>query len=44
MEKNNEKELRVYIQPETEIVKIGGEDFIMQGGIEDASVADPDDL
>lgn len=39
MEKNNEKDLRVYIRPETEIVKIGGEDFIMEGGIEQGSGA-----
>lgn len=31
MEKNNEKELRTYIRPETEVVKIGGEEVIMQG-------------
>lgn len=30
MEKNIEKELRTYIRPETEIVKIGGDDRIMQ--------------
>lgn len=30
MEKNNEKVLLAYIRPETEIVKIGGDDRIMQ--------------
>ncbi|MDO4999130.1 MAG: hypothetical protein Q4E27_02650 [Bacteroidales bacterium] len=30
MEKTNEKDPRAYIRPETEIVKIGGDDRIMQ--------------
>ena len=30
MEKNNEKDLRVYVAPEAEIVKIGGDSAVMQ--------------
>lgn len=30
MEKNNEKALRTYVAPETEIVKISGDDCFMQ--------------
>ena len=40
MEKNNEKDLRTYFQPETEIVMIGGADAVMQGGIENGSYSD----
>ena len=32
MEKNNEKDLRVYIQPETEIVKLTNEGVICGSG------------
>ena len=39
MEKNNERMSRPYVAPETEIVKIGGEYFIMQTGIEEGSAA-----
>ena len=42
MEKNNEKMSRPYVAPETEIVRIGGDDVIMQGGIEKGSTASSD--
>jgi len=37
MEKNNEKELRIYSRPECEIVKIAGDVVILDGGIEQGS-------
>ena len=42
METKNEKDLRVYVQPETEIVMIGGDSVIMQDILPASGASDTD--
>jgi len=42
MEKNNEKDLRNYTQPETEIVMIGGDSPVMQTIVPGSGAEDTD--